>query len=363
MRLLSSIIFLVNIFMVSFLVANQDFSSVKPGYNWSFPRDHGSHPEFRTEWWYYTGHISTKAGKTFGFEVTFFRNSENQPSTNSLWQVDQLFLAHFALTDDQEKKFYHSSRTTRPSFNMAGAAEGKLAVHNGNWQVEQQGAQIYLTASMPQASIELQFNSAKPPILQGDKGYSKKSNSVDMASYYYSIPRLEGSGQIRVQDKIYQDVNVSAWFDHEFFSHSLLSSNQEFGTGDVLGWDWFAIQLDNQQELMLYRVRHKITNQDYYFGSWINSQGDYEILDQSAYKITALDSWESKKSKSIYPQKWRVEVPDKNMDITITPTVKNQELFFGRGNALNYWEGRCLITGTHEGNAYVELAGYDGLTK
>ena len=107
MRLLSSIIFLVNIFMVSFLVANQDFSSVKPGYNWSFPRDHGSHPKFRTEWWYYTGHISTKAGKTFGFEVTFFRNSENQPSTNSLWQVDQLYLAHFALTDDQEKKFYH----------------------------------------------------------------------------------------------------------------------------------------------------------------------------------------------------------------------------------------------------------------
>ena len=174
MKLLKFIIFLVSTLCITGVFSTSNYQSVTPGYDWAFPKDHGAHPNFQTEWWYYTGHLTAKSGETFGFEITFFRNAEAQNKPASIWQSDQLYVAHFAITDDQARQFYHDSRTTRPAYNMAGASEGQLSVFNGDWSVKQLENTVYLKASMTNITLDLAMDIKKGPVFHGPKGYSKK---------------------------------------------------------------------------------------------------------------------------------------------------------------------------------------------
>ncbi len=355
MKLLIYIIFLVNFSTQLFA----EFQAVQPGYQWKFPRDHGSHPSFKTEWWYYTGHLTTSKNRTFGFELTFFRQAQSKIKKGSInnWDIDNIHLAHFAISDDQNKTFYFDSNISRPSFNMAYAQKNKLDVKNGNWHIKQQKNTVFLTASAPNINLDLELNITKGPILQGDNGYSLKSNHHPIASYYYSIPKLTGNGTLILLNNNHT-VSAKAWFDHEFFSHNLATNTKKFGAGKIDGWDWFAIQLNNNTEIMIYQVRHPNRKNDYLFGTYIDTKGTLTKLSPKMFSITTLDHWKSKKTNITYPSKWKINIPSLNYNLIITPTFNDQELVFNKDNILNYWEGRSIVSGSHSGNAYVELAGY-----
>lgn len=348
---------IVGIFCHSALAAAKVYRQALPGYTYKFPEDHFSHDQFRTEWWYYTGHLVTADKKRFGYELTFFRTgADNEPkNAKSPWKVDNFYLAHFAVTDEHGKKFRYWEKLNRSALKLAGAREDAYYVFNEGWSVEKIGNRYLLKADTPEYSIHLLLDAAKPPVVHGVNGVSQKAPCKGCASHYYSMTRLKTEGTLFVGDTPHAVTGVS-WMDHEFGSNQL--------TAEQSGWDWYSIQLDDNRELMLYLLRRADgTAEKESSGTIINADGTSQHIKLSEFDVKSTGSWTSPKTKGKYPMGWKISVPKAALEIELVPAMLEQELVTGRSTAVTYWEGSVAVKGKSNGKAvtgqgYVEMTGY-----
>jgi predicted secreted hydrolase len=324
-----------------------------------FPADHGPHPEFRTEWWYYTGNLATAAGRRFGFQLTFFRNSLSpHPAARlSRWAANEIYLAHFALTDIQGDRFRSYERLERGALGLAGAEASPFRVWLGDWSSEVPknpglALPMHLLAASggsDGAAFDLTLQAGKPPVLEGDHGRSRKGAEPGQASYYYSLPRMPAAGTIRVGGSGGSTFAVSglAWMDREWSTSSLAP--------DEVGWDWFALQLADGREIMLYRLRRKDGSvSPASSGSLIAADGSSRQLALSEVVLEPAGSWTSPRSGARYPARFRLRIPASGLDLDIRPLLADQEL----DTSFRYWEGAVAVAGSVAGSGYVELTGY-----
>ena len=321
-----------------------------------FPPDHGPHPDFRTEWWYYTGNLRTRDGRHFGFQLTFFRHAlrpEPLPR-DSNWGTRQVYLAHFALTDTQRGRFIAFARRSREALGLAGARAEPFRVWVEDWSVQGEastGLPMRLRAAEAETAIDLVLESAKPVVLQGERGLSRKGQEPGNASYYYSLTRMPARGTVRV-DGVSFDVDGFAWMDREW-STSALSK-------DLVGWDWFALQLDDGRDVMFYQLRRADGSSDRFgAGMLVEADGTAEPLRHDEVRIDVLATWKSPRSGVSYPARWRLTVPSRDVVLELSPRIADQELIVGT----RYWEGAVTAQGAATGRrlggqGYVELVGY-----
>ncbi len=324
-----------------------------------FPEDYGPHPGFKSEWWYYTGNLDTEQNRHFGYEFTIFRFALAPPDTSaptrlSHWATDQLFMAHFALSDIEEDEFYAFERFSRGALDLAGAHAAPARVWLEDWSMEGSLEQLFplrLRASQDDVAIDLTLETAKPLVLQGDRGLDRKGPGPGNASYYYSFTRLPTTGTITVEGRSYT-VRGLSWKDHEW-STSALGDEQ-------VGWDWFALQLSNGQDLMFYQLRRRDgTPSPFTNGVLVSPDGATTPLAPADVTLDVLDTWTSPRSDAAYPARWRFRLPSENLDLQIIPHMPDQELDV----SVRYWEGAVRIEGTVDGEAvsghgYVEMTGY-----
>jgi predicted secreted hydrolase len=331
------------------------FQPALPGYDYQFPRDHGSHDEYRTEWWYYTGQLRTERGKRFGFELTFFRVGVNPPGNADAtsWDLHNIAMAHFAITDIDAQKFRYYEKLNRQSPFTAGSAAGALDVFNEGWSARTlPDGSWRLTAAAGNDSVDFVLRSRKPPAVHGENGVSVKAEGPGYASHYYSMTRLEVTGAINGQK-----CRGTAWMDHEFGSSNLRENQQ--------GWDWFSVQLDNDSELMLYQIRHRDGTADVASsGSLITSDGSVIHIRHDQMQIAPAGSWKSPASGATYPMGWRITLPSFRIALTVRPLMRNQELVTKGSTGITYWEGAVDVAGSFDsvsvsGAGYVEMTGYD----
>lgn len=337
------------------------FESVVPGRALSYPRDHGAHPSFKTEWWYFTGHLREQGApiSSYGFELVFFRVGlgETRPS-QSAWKVDSLYFAHFAVTDDAKGNFQASEQSKRGSLGDAGAALDTLHTWNGTWSAELKDGKIFLQAGDDKKSLRLELSPRKELVLHGEEGFSRKGPKPGDASYYSSFTRLGGSGELQLQGKPHAIEDASVWMDQEFTS-------SESGEAKV-GWDWFALQLDDGEEVMLYQLRdEKDVPTSFSAGTLVHKDGSTERLGAKDFEIAVLKQWTSPETKIVYPAQWRLKLIRHNREFQVTPTVAAQELRTKGSTGVSYWEGRSQVqekasdgSMKPKGFAYVELVGY-----
>ncbi|HEY5642150.1 MAG TPA: lipocalin-like domain-containing protein, partial [Woeseiaceae bacterium] len=321
-----------------------------------FPADHGPHPGFRNEWWYVTGNLDGDGGRRFGFELTIFRFAlaPTLLTAASSWRSNQVYIAHFAVTDAGRERFYTAERYSRGALGLAGASADPFRVWIDDWEIatEEPGRpeQWRLRASDAEFALDVALTAAKPPVLNGIDGLSQKSAEPGNASYYYSITRWLTEGSIRLGDEEYR-VSGLSWLDREWSSSALAA--------DQLGWDWFALQLSDGSELMFYNLRKLDGSQDEHSaGTWISADGASTHIDREDVEIEVTDTWDSPEGGR-YPSAWVLRVPDRGLSLEIRPVMADQELF----TTVRYWEGAVDVRGQRhgspvEGRGYVELTGY-----
>jgi predicted secreted hydrolase len=346
------------------------FRPALPGYTFSFPRDHGSHPEFQTEWWYFTGHLKSREGRRFGYQATWFRTAivPDTGERESKWAVRDIIFAHLALTDEKTGEFFYDDRISRTALDMAGATVGDnktlprvwlddWTLRFGGDKGERQSLRAVGTHDTTRFALALDLNSTKPPVIQGINGVSQKSAGAGRASHYYSFTRLDTSGTVRINGEEYS-VTGESWFDHEFGSDQL--------TPEQVGWDWFSLQLEDGRELMFYQLRRQDGSIDpYSSGTLVERDGRSRHLTSTDFRIEPLATWRSPHSGGEYPSRWKVTLPGERIALQIEPTVADQELDTTRSTNVNYWEGSVRVSGAQngqplQGQGYVELTGYAG---
>jgi predicted secreted hydrolase len=317
---------------------------------------------FRTEWWYWTGHLrSVEAdgggARRFGFQLTFFRTALVAAAAprESAWGSRDVYMAHLGLTDVAAGRFHARDRWARAALELAGATAEPVRVWIGDWRAEGQephGLPLRLRAGEGDLAIDLTLAGGKRPVLHGERGLSRKSADPGNASYYYSLTRMPTSGEVRVGGRAFR-VEGTSWMDREWSTSAL--------GPDLVGWDWFAVQLDDGRELMLYRLRRRDGGVDLASqGTLVAADGVSRGLDRDAADVETLAHWRSPRGGTRYPARWRVRVPSAGLDLLVTPLVADQELDL----AVRYWEGAVAVEGTAEGRplggaGYVELVGYD----
>jgi predicted secreted hydrolase len=328
---------------------------------WNFPRDHGAHPEYRTEWWYFTGNLKDDTGNQYGYQLTFFRHGLRvQPGSNAnAWSIRDIYSAHFTITDVSTGQFLMDERMSRSGPGLAGAGTRKLEVWLFNWKAEMADKTISLSAQTNGMKLTLALNPRKPLIFHGERGLSRKGAGKGQASYYTSYTDLATSGSISINpQKPEIRVHGTSWFDHEFGS-AQLARDQE-------GWDWFGLHLSDGRDLMMYLLRKNdaSTNPES-SGTIVEPEGTSRHLTLTAVSVTVLDRWKSSKSAGIYPCRWRIAIPSEQIDITVSPLVADQELDTKQTTGIIYWEGAVAGQGVSRGKkidcaGYVELTGYAG---
>ena len=334
-----------------------EFARAEGPMAFEFPKDQGAHNDFQTEWWYYTGNLATESGRRFGYQLTFFRRAIISPSVRtdrlSEWGVEQVYLAHFAMTDVQNNRFYASEKVGRGAAGLAGAlGEPAYEVWLDDWRVVQVAENEYLMqAKTEQGAIELRLQNLKGEILQGDRGYSRKGEEVGNASYYISQTRLKSSGEIRLSGERFE-VNGLSWMDHEF-STSALGEDQ-------VGWDWFALQLNNDMEIMLFTLRKDDGSIDRFSSATlILPDGQTQLFSSDEFTVEVRDRWKSTKTGAVYPSEWVIRIPAVGLILNVQPLISEQELTL----SYVYWEGAVFTEGSIGnqivgGYGYVELTGY-----
>jgi predicted secreted hydrolase len=337
-----------------FLAAILDYKVALPGYHYQFPRDHFNHPEFRTEWWYYTGNVRARDGHRYGFELVFFRQGQDRkPDNPSVWRVDDLYLAHLALTDIDAGRFRYYKRLNRAGPGIAGVSFQEGRIWNGNWQVRWDKASDVqsLSAVADGVSFSLRLTPVKPPVINGVNGVSQKAAGAGKASYYVSFPRLAVEGRLDGAE-----VAGSAWMDHEWFTQQLDASQQ--------GWDWFSVQLANGADLMLFDLRRTDGATDpYSSGTYIAPDGRATHLQRADFTLQPLEYWTSPKTGAKYPVKWRISVPSKGVVLECAAAVRGQELVSEDDCSPTYWEGAVTYSGSSAGVGYLEMTGYGKAVK
>lgn len=336
------------------------FKAALPGYRYRFPEDHFSHDEFKTEWWYYTGHLESADHKAFGYELTFFRSGVpiSDGVKGGAWEMKNVYMAHFAVSDIGNKKFFHDEKLSRAGAGSAGASgEKEYKVWIENWSASSRGAgrKHFLVAKSKGYSIDFELDEGKIPAIHGAHGVSQKASCAGCASHYYSLTRMPTKGVITVGDKQLA-VQGTSWMDHEFGSNQL--------TADQVGWDWFSVQLDDGSDLMLYLMRLKNGSYDKHSsGTLINSDGSTTHLALNDYKVEASKLWNSPHTGGKYPTSFHVTIPSKQIDLQLDSVLADQELASKDKTGISYWEGACRVKGTKAGSsiagrAYVEMTGY-----
>ncbi|MBL8006799.1 MAG: carotenoid 1,2-hydratase [Ignavibacteria bacterium] len=340
-------------------VKDEKFEKAYDKRKFIFPEDHGPHPGFRTEWWYFTGNLTTPDNKKFGYQFTVFRTalSSGRKSGVSEWRSDQIYMAHFTVTDISNGRFYFDERFSRDGNELAGAQAEPLKVWLEDWQITESENRkafdlpvISIKAKSDKTEIRLWLESVKPLILQGNEGLSQKGSQPGNASYYYSYTNLKTSGIIITEDREYE-VNGKSWMDREW-STSALSEDQK-------GWDWFSLQLDDSTELMYYQMRKKDGTPDKYSSGVIIDKAG--LKRQINREEADLEVTESRKNSSgiEYPSGWNLKIPSEKIELKIIPAVRDQFLDV----TVKYWEGSVTVKGKKNntdisGRGYAELTGY-----
>ncbi|MBI4671589.1 MAG: carotenoid 1,2-hydratase [Chloroflexi bacterium] len=359
-----------------------------------FPQDHGPHPDFQTEWWYYTGNLQAKDGRRFGYQLTFFRRGITpgdvgavpcacpncacpncacpalgdhkgaplQSTRASDWATNQIYFAHFAITDAKNNVHNETEIFSRGAAGLAGASSNPFRVWIENWLAEglnrqaarpesSEGSNVKLVADDGKMALDLNLNAIKPPVVHGANGVSQKTDAVGNASYYVSFTRVPTQGTLRINGESIA-VTGTSWFDHEWGTISL--------GANAAGWDWFSIQLDDNRELMFFQIRNKDGSvEPFSSGTLVEADGTAIHLTRDDVTIAVLNTWTSSVSQGKYPSQWRVTSRKGNFDLPLTPLIADQEMRV----SFTYWEGAVNIEGasngkTVRGQGYVEMTGY-----
>lgn len=326
---------------------------------WSFPRDHGAHPEYRTEWWYFTGILAAADGRRFGYQLTFFRQGVVPVALDpeNPWSVRDLYLAHFTLTDVQAGAFAVGERVSRAGPGLAGSSPGGLRAWALDWSASDRGGIFELAAREGAVAVNLALRPRRAPVLHGSGGLSRKGPAPGQASWYSSITDLETTGTVATGGREVA-VTGASWFDHEFGSGQLAE--------DVAGWDWFGLRLSDGRALMLYVLRRRDGGTTpASAGTIVEADGTARPLARDAFRIETLATWRSPHSGARYPSRWRLLVPGEGIAIALAPLVPDQELKTARSTGVTYWEGAVAGSGTRgdapvAAEGYVELTGYAG---
>jgi predicted secreted hydrolase len=327
-----------------------------PGRLITLPADHASHPDYKIEWWYYTGNLDA-AGRRFGYQLTFFRLGINRAPVNpSRWALGDVFMAHFAVTDVEGRRHQFSERLNRPGPGWAGAATDIYRVWNEDWQVslDEKGGH-HLSAAASGFGIDLHLTETRAT-LHGEDGYSQKGKSAGNASYYYSITRMPTTGSILLDGRRIP-VTGQSWMDHEF--------GTTFLEPEQVGWDWLSLQLDTGHDLMVFRLRRADGSIDAHSsGTIVAPDGTTSRLTLEDFSLEPGRTWTSA-TGARYPVAWRVRVPRAGIDVSVAAVLENQELSPAQAASVTYWEGAIDATGMLggfrvAGRGYLEMTGYAG---
>lgn len=337
---------------------------------WNFPRDHGAHETFQTEWWYYTGNLETADGRHFGYQFTIFRRAISPQGAqtvaldpaNSEWRANQIYMAHFTVSDIEIGRFYHDQRYSRGTADLADALPNDHApdapyqVYLENWEIvalDEATMTIRIQAHSERGfGVDLTLENVKAPVLQGDNGLSAKGSAPGNASYYYSLPRAITNGTITVDGETFE-ANGLTWMDHEFSTGALADG--------TLGWDWFGLHFDDGRDLMIGSLRFVDGDIRAYGGSLIDADGTTHPLGLTDFTIEPTSEWTSPHTGATYPSGWMVTLKaeaigaDDDLVFTVTPLMLDQELHSGD---IVYWEGAVELRGGVSGYGYTELTGY-----
>ena len=321
------------------------FKPVVPGRVFSFPTDHGPHDGFRIEWWYVTANLKDDQGNEFGAQWTLFRSALNAAPEQAGWGSPIIWLGHAAVTS--ATAHYAAERYARGGVGQAGVNLTPFSAWIDDWHFSSQAsadnplADMQLNARDKAFNYQLRLTSARPLVLQGDKGFSQKSEQ-GQASYYYSQPFFQASGSLEIDGKVYQ-VSGPAWLDREWSSQPL--------TANQTGWDWFSLHLDSGEQVMLYRMRHK-DGEPYLTGTWIDARGQTQSLHAADILLTPQDT--AKVAGRAMPVRWSIKIPGKQLDITLD--ALNPKAWMDL--RIPYWEGPVQLSGSHAGQGYLEMTGY-----
>jgi predicted secreted hydrolase len=332
------------------LRADASYPTVVPGRALSFPRDFGSHPEFRTEWWYITGWLKDGGGADLGMQITFFRNRPGIAEDNpSQFAPRQLLFAHAALSEPRHGRLRRTERASRAGFGLAEAKEETTGVWIDDWSLRRDGERYLARIAADEFAFDFVFSATQPVLLEGVAGYSQKAPDPAQASYYYSEPQLGVSGTLTVDGRA-QPVTGRAWLDHEFSSESL--------PADAAGWDWVGINFDDGSALMAFRIRDQAGGVRWAGGSLRERDGSTRVYRPEEVRFSPLATWRSPRTKVTYPTRMLLQLPDREIDFV--PLMADQE-FDSRGSTGTiYWEGavRAMRNGKEAGRGYLELTGY-----
>ncbi len=326
-------------------------------YRWSFPYDHGPHPDFQTEWWYYTGNLATEDGRHFGYQFTVFRRAvaPSLPTSSSEWRTNQMYMAHFTVTDVSADQFYQFQRLNRGGAGLAGATVSPcFRVWLENWEVraaDEDATETRLFAAEGKVIVDLTLVQSKPPALHGLGGLSAKGDAEGNASYYYSLSRLLTSGFIEIGG-MRHELTGTSWMDHEFSTSAL--------GPDAQGWDWFGLHFNDGRDLMIGRIRLVGGGYEPAFGGLlVLADGTTRYLAADEFTLDVLDTWTSPHSGAEYPARWRATVvlddSEEPLSFVLEPLTADQELIEG---TITYWEGAVRVSGDVSGYGYAELTGY-----
>ncbi len=332
-----------------------------PGWEYEFPRDHHAHPDFRTEWWYFTGNARATNGRRFGYQLTFFRSGvippRRMPENPPRFLVGDFKFAHFAVSDLEEGRFYFSERRGRGAFGEAGFNDGARVAWIEDWTLTLTGPDDFHLQANDLAkgiALDLHLKAEAPKVFHGADGVSPKDEAAGNATHYYTIPRFETRRLLRTPSGEFS-IEGQSWLDREWGSNLL--------GADQTGWDWFSIQLSDGSGLMLFQIREKgggIASKS--AGTWIRADGSSEAINPGEFSLVPGRTWKSKSSGGIYPVEWQLTVPRLSLDLKISTPLDAQELAFG---VINYWEGAIDVQGSigekpATGVGYLEMTGYAG---
>jgi predicted secreted hydrolase len=369
-RLVKSIQLAALILMCSLALAGENdtegYLQVTGPCRLEFPRDHGAHPGYRTEWWYYTGNLASEDGHAFGFQLTIFRtqispsvDNENSQESKSAWRTSQVYFGHAAISDIANGNHLQAENLARGALNMAGARQdaGVTTIWLHDWSIRIDSDAHHISADTPEFGIRLKHVPLKPPIQHGDQGYSPRGSTAGYASCYYSLTRMDTEGELRIGNRSFT-VRGQGWMDQDFSSRLL-----EPG---IVGWDWFSLQLSDHSEIMFYLGRtesgdlHPASS-----GTFILPDAATLPLALNALDVDVLDRWKSPQTGAIYPSRWRLRIEPLGVDVTIAARLADQEMITLKSTGVIYWEGSVSVGGqsrgqTVKGTGYVELTGYAG---
>jgi predicted secreted hydrolase len=349
---------LIGLFLLTINV-QADWRLALPGWNYQFPKDHENHPEFKTEWWYFTGNLSSADGRRFGYQLTFFRQGvlplDSDIIPLSRFVTSSVKFAHFAVSDLSTGAFRFYQKLSRGAYGEAGFARRPRLAWIDGWSCElADDGTFMIKANADDLSLQLTLKPAKSAVIHGRDGVSQKAEGEGRASHYYSFTRLATEGILRIGNSEVPVTGLS-WFDHEWASNQL--------AGNQAGWDWFSLQFDDGSDLMLFQIRTKDGGRDRNSaGTFVNAEGVATSLDESEFTLEPLDTWSSPESGGRYPIAWRITIPRLNIGLDVSAALKDQELLL---RPITYWEGAIRAQGTVgdeqiAGSGYLEMTGYAG---